>query len=106
MRFELIVAVLLVVACTPGGPTLVPTTTHDINATVQAAVAAELPTPPVTPTPDIEATVGSEPVFVGTYGGECDRGPTSISAEPEVSAGRCSGHDLTLPHSSSLEFRG
>ena len=100
MRFELIVAVLLVVACTPGSPTPVPTATHDINATVQAAVAAALPTPPVTPTPDIEATVGSEPVFVGTYGGECDRGPTSISAEPEVSAAAVPGttlHYRTVP---------
>lgn len=33
----------------------------------------------------VDSTNGSGPVFIGSYGGECDRGPTSISVEPQVS---------------------
>ena len=52
-----VVAVLLAVACASESPTPVPTATRDIDATVQAAVAAALPTARPTSTPDIDATV-------------------------------------------------
>ena len=53
----LAVAVLLAAACTDESPTPVPTDTPDIEAMVQAAVAAALPTATPTPMPDIDATV-------------------------------------------------
>ena len=55
--FAPVVAVLMAVACITESPTAVPTATRDIEATVQAAVAAALPTATPTPTPDIDATV-------------------------------------------------
>ena len=52
-----VIAVLLAVACAGKSPTPVLTATPDIEATVQAAVAAALPTATPTATPDIDATV-------------------------------------------------
>ena len=52
-----VIAVLLAVGCAGKSPTPVLTATPDIEATVQAAVAAALPTATPTPTPDIDATV-------------------------------------------------
>ena len=50
---------LLHLACEPETNSAAPTPTPDLEATVQAAVSAALPTPPPTPPPDINATVAA-----------------------------------------------
>ena len=50
---------LLHLACEPETNSAAPIPTTDLEATVQAAVSAALPTPPPTATPDINATVAA-----------------------------------------------
>ena len=50
---------LLHLACEPETNSAAPTPTPDLEATVQAAVSAALPTPTPTPPPDINATVAA-----------------------------------------------